>query len=143
MNIRKFDIAYLKIALIWADLSHATRKKVGAILVRDGQIISDGYNGTPAGHENSCEDEDGVTKWQVIHGESNAILKCARSGNSCEGSTLYITYSPCRDCSKLIAQAGIKRVVYIEEYRDRSGLDFLESLNIKIEKIEIPNEQTN
>ena len=132
---RKFDIAYIKIALMWADLSHATRKKVGAILVKNGQIISDGYNGTPSGFGNSCEDEKGETLWQTLHAESNAILKCAKFGDSCDGATLYITYSPCRECSKLIAQAGIKRIVYYEEYRDLSGVDFLISLGIEVEKI--------
>jgi len=136
MKLDRFDIAYLSMAQLWADLSHAVRKKVGAILVKNGQIISDGYNGTPHGYDNICEDEDGKTKWQTLHAESNAILKCAKHGNSCEDATLYITYSPCRECSKLIAQVGIKRVVYSEEYRDTSGLDFLRSLGIEVVKFE-------
>lgn len=137
---KKFDIAYLKIAMIWATLSHAKRKQVGAILVRNGQIISDGYNGTPSGVDNICEDEDGKTNWMTLHGESNAILKCSKHGNSCDGATLYVTYSPCRECCKLIIQSGIKRVVYYEEYRDTSGLKLLEMVNIKIEKINMINE---
>jgi dCMP deaminase len=131
---RRYDIAYLSMAIIWANLSHAKRKKVGAILVKDGQIISDGFNGTPSGYDNSCEIDD-TTRWEVLHAESNAILKCAKYGDSCNGATLYLTYSPCKECSKLIAQAGIARLVYIEEYRDTAGLDFLRSLNVIIEKI--------
>jgi len=137
MKQEKYDIAYLQMAQIWAGLSHAVRKKVGAIIVKQGQIISDGFNGTPNGYDNSCEDENGITRWETLHAESNAILKCAKFGNSCDGATLYITYSPCRECSKLIAQAGITRVVYIEEYRDISGLEFLKSLGVKVEKINI------
>lgn len=121
-------------AIVWSNLSHAKRKKVGALLVKDGRIISDGFNGTPHGFDNECEAGES-TRWEVLHAESNAISKCARFGNSCDGATLYITYSPCRECSKMIAQSGIKRVVYIEEYRDISGLLFLRELGITIDKI--------
>jgi len=109
----RYDKAYLNMATEWAKLSHCTRKKVGALIVKDGMIISDGYNGTPTGFENSCEIDNGhnLTKWYVIHGEANAILKCAKHGHSCDGATLYQTHSPCKDCSKLILQAGIKRLV--------------------------------
>lgn len=123
-------------AIVWSKLSQAKRKRVGAILVKDGQIISDGFNGTPTGYENACElpGED-KTRWEVLHAESNAILKCAKFGDSCNGATLYLTYSPCRDCSKMIAQAGIIRVVYMEEYHDISGIEFLRGLGVTVEKI--------
>jgi dCMP deaminase len=121
----KYDKAYLRIAREWGQLSYCKRKKVGAIIVKDRMIISDGYNGTPSGFENCCEDNEGLTKWYVLHAEANAILKVARSTQSCEGATLYITMSPCKDCSKLIHQAGIKRLVYLEGYKDNSGIDFL------------------
>jgi len=121
----KYDRAYLRIAREWGQLSYCKRKKVGAIIVKDRMIISDGYNGTPSGFENCCEDEQGLTSWYVLHAEANAILKVARSTQSCEGATLYITMSPCKDCSKLIHQAGITRVVYLEGYKDNSGIDFL------------------
>ena len=123
---RKYDIAYLKMAREWAKLSHCERKQVGALIVKDRMIISDGFNGTPSGFDNCCEDEEGKTKWEVLHAEANAILKVAASTQSAEGSTLYVTLSPCRDCSKLIHQAGIKKVVYSRAYRDTSGLEFLE-----------------
>ena len=122
---KKYDKAYLRIAREWGQLSYCKRKKVGAIIVKDRMIISDGYNGTPSGFENCCEDEEGLTSWYVLHAEANAILKVARSTQSCEGATLYITMSPCKDCSKLIHQAGITRVVYLEGYKDNSGIDFL------------------
>lgn len=128
----KFDKAYLRIAQEWGKLSHCHRKKVGAIIVKDRMIISDGYNGTPSGFENICEDEEGYTKWYVLHAEANAILKVASSTQSCRNSTLYITLSPCRECSKLIHQAGITRLVYHTEYKDRSGLDFLEKAGVEI-----------
>jgi len=114
MNIKqhKYDIAYLKMALEWGKLSHCKRKQVGALIVKDRMIISDGFNGTPSGFDNCCEDENGVTKWEVLHAEANAILKVASSTQSASGATLYITLSPCQQCSKLIHQAGIKRVVY-------------------------------
>jgi len=119
------DKRYLRMARIWAENSYCVRRKVGAILVKDQMIISDGYNGTPAGFENVCEDESGATKPYVLHAEANAITKVARSGNSSDGSTLYVTASPCVECSKLIIQAGIKRVVYNETYRISDGLDLL------------------
>lgn len=134
----KYDKAYLRMAEEWGKLSHCKRKKVGALIVKDRMIISDGYNGTPSGFENYCEDEDGYTKWYVLHAEANAILKVAASTQSCKGSTLYITLSPCQQCSKLIHQAGIKRVVYIEKYKDTSGVDFLEKAGVEI--IHLPNE---
>ena len=108
----KFDKAYLRMAVEWGKLSHCKRKQVGAIIVKDRMIISDGYNGTPSGFENCCEDQEGLTKWYVLHAEANAILKVAGSTQSCKNATLYITMSPCKECSKLIHQAGIKRVVY-------------------------------
>ena len=113
----KFDKAYLRIAREWGKLSHCKRKQVGAVIVKDRMIISDGYNGTPSGFENPCEDEEGYTKWYVLHAEANAILKVASSTQSCKGATLYITLSPCKECSKLIYQAGIKRVVYQSGYK--------------------------
>ncbi|CAM1348972.1 CMP deaminase [Tenacibaculum litoreum] len=128
----KYDIAYLKMANEWGQLSHCIRKKVGALIVKDRMIISDGYNGTPSGFENYCEDEEGYTKWYVLHAEANAILKVASSTQSCKGATLYITLSPCQQCSKLIHQAGIKRVVYASAYKDRSGLDFLEKAGVEL-----------
>ncbi|WP_133538069.1 deoxycytidylate deaminase [Tenacibaculum caenipelagi] len=135
----KYDIAYLKMATEWGQLSHCIRKKVGALIVKDRMIISDGYNGTPSGFENFCEDEEGYTKWYVLHAEANAILKVASSTQSCKGATLYITLSPCQQCSKLIHQAGIKRVVYASAYKDRSGLDFLEKAGVELTYL--PNEQ--
>ncbi|RZJ65359.1 MAG: dCMP deaminase family protein [Flavobacterium sp.] len=134
-KLNKYDKAYLRIAREWGQLSYCKRKKVGAIIVRDRMIISDGYNGTPSGFENSCEDPDGLTHWYVLHAEANAILKVARSTQSCEGATLYITLSPCRECSKLIHQSGIKRVVYQEGYKDDSGIIFLEKAGVKTELI--------
>jgi dCMP deaminase len=141
----KFDIAYIKMAQVWSELSYATRKKVGALIVKNNTIIADGFNGTPTGFENECEiainHEDGSfieyqTKWYVLHAESNALAKVAKSTQSSDGATLYITYSPCRECSKLILQAGIKRVVYLEEYRDISGLDFLRRAGVDVKKID-------
>lgn len=122
-------------ALEWGKLSHCNRKKVGALIVKDRMIISDGYNGTPSGFENPCEDEEGYTKWYVLHAEANAILKVAASTQSCVGATLYITLSPCRECSKLIHQAGIIRVVYIKAYKDGTGLDFLTKANVEVVQI--------
>ena len=129
---KKYDKAYMKMAHTWGELSHCERKKVGALIVKDRMIISDGYNGTPSGFENECEDENHYTKWYVLHAEANAILKVAASTQSCVGATLYITLSPCRECSKLIHQAGIKRVVYSLTYKDRSGLDFLEKAGVNL-----------
>jgi dCMP deaminase len=133
----RYDMAYLKMAKEWGKLSHCNRKKVGAIIVKDKMIISDGYNGTPSGFENFCEDEEGYTKWYVLHAEANAILKVARSTQSCEGATLYITLSPCKECSKLIHQAGITRVVFQEAYKDMSGLEFLEKAGVPV--VHLPN----
>lgn len=135
----KYDKAYLRIAREWGQLSHCKRRKVGALIVKDRMIISDGYNGTPTGFENFCEDDDGYTKWYVLHAEANAILKVAGSTQSCKGATLYITMSPCRDCSKLIHQSGIKRVVYHEDYKDNEGLKFLEKAGVLIEHIANPD----
>ncbi|WP_289749614.1 deoxycytidylate deaminase [Muribaculum intestinale] len=125
------DKRYLRMARIWAENSYCRRRQVGALLVKDQMIISDGYNGTPAGFTNVCEDEDGSTKPYVLHAEANAITKVARSGNSSEGSTLYITASPCMECSKLIIQAGIKRVVFNELYRLSDGLDLLANAGVE------------
>lgn len=132
----KYDIAYLRMAKEWSKLSYCKRKQVGAIIVKNKMIISDGYNGTPTGFENFCEDEEGYTKWYVLHAEANAILKVASSTNSAEGATLYITLSPCRECSKLIHQAGIKRVVYLNKYKDISGLEFLKRAGVNLQHIE-------
>lgn len=133
----KYDTAYLKMAQEWGKLSYCNRKQVGAIIVKDRMIISDGYNGTPTGFENICEDEEGYTKWYVLHAEANAILKVAASTQSCKGATLYITLSPCKECSKLIHQAGIIRVVYAQAYKDDSGLQFMEKAGIELKHIEI------
>ncbi len=132
----KYDKAYLRIAAEWSKLSYCKRKQVGAIIVRDRMIISDGYNGTPSGFENCCEDEAGLTQWYVLHAEANAILKVAHSTQTCENATLYITLSPCKECSKLIHQSGIKRVVYQNGYRDTSGIDFLAKAGVLVEHIE-------
>lgn len=131
------DRRYLRMAAIWAENSYCQRRKVGAIIVKDSMIISDGFNGTPSGFENVCEDESGVTKPYVLHAEANAITKVARSNNSSDGATLYITASPCMECSKLIIQAGIKRVVYNELYRITDGLDLLHRAGI--ECVHIPD----
>lgn len=129
----KYDRAYLKMADTWGQLSYCERKKVGALIVKERMIISDGYNGTPSGFENVCEDEDNYTKWYVLHAEANAILKVASSSQSCKGATLYITLSPCQECSKLIHQSGIIRVVYSKAYKDTSGLKFLEKAGVELE----------
>lgn len=131
----KFDKAYLRIAREWGKLSHCQRRQVGALIVKDRMIISDGYNGTPTGFENPCEDEEGYTKWYVLHAEANAILKVAGSTQSCKGATLYITMSPCKECSKLIHQSGITRLVYQINYKDNSGIDFLKKAGVEIEQI--------
>lgn len=133
----KFDRSYLEMARIWARNSYCQRRQVGALLVKDRMIISDGYNGTPAGFENVCEDENGVTKPYVLHAEANAITKVAKSGNSSLGATLYVTASPCLECAKLIIQAGITRVVYSDEYRISDGVDLLRRAGIVVEKIEV------
>lgn len=128
----RYDRAYLRMAHQWSKLSHCNRKQVGAIIVKDAMIISDGYNGTPAGFDNCCEDEEGNTQWYVLHAEANAILKVAKSTNNCKGATLYLTLSPCKDCSKLVLQAGITKVVYSNSYKDTEGIDFLKSAGIEI-----------
>jgi len=128
----KYDIAYLKMASEWAKLSHCKRKQVGALIVKDKMIISDGYNGTPTGFENACEDDENYTKWYVLHAEANAILKVASSTQSCKGATLYITMSPCKECSKLIHQSGIKRLVYANAYKDDTGLQFLKKAGVEL-----------
>ena len=133
--MEKFDHSYLVMAEIWAQNSYCKRRKVGALLVKDRMIISDGYNGTPSGFENICE-EDGVTKPYVLHAEANAITKVAKSGNSSEGATLFVTASPCLECAKLIIQSGIKRVVYRDEYRITDGIDLLRRAGIEVEKVD-------
>ena len=132
----RYDRAYLRLAASWAKLSHCQRKQVGAIIVKDAIIISDGYNGTPAGFDNCCENEIGETHWYVLHAEANAILKVAKSTNNCKDATLYLTHSPCKDCSKLVLQSGIKRLVYQEAYKDTSGIDFLKSAGLEVEQIQ-------
>lgn len=134
--MEKFDSRYIEMAAIWAKNSYCRRRQVGALLVKDKMIISDGYNGTPAGFENVCEDENGVTKPYVLHAEANAISKIAKSGNNSDGATLYVTASPCIECSKLIIQAGIRRVVYRDEYRLTDGVDLLRKAGIEVEKID-------
>jgi len=119
----------------WGLLSKCDRKKVGAIIVKNGMIISDGFNGTPTGFDNHCEDEEGYTKWYVLHAEANAILKVAKSTNSCEGAVLYLTLSPCRECAKLIHQSGIEKIVYINEYKDDSGIRFLRKAGVEIQQL--------
>lgn len=128
----KYDSAYLQMAATWGKLSYCKRKQVGALIVKDRMIISDGYNGTPTGFENVCEDENYDTKWYVLHAEANAILKVAGSTQSCNGATLYITLSPCKECSKLIHQSGIVRVVYTKAYKDTSGVDFLKKAGVTV-----------
>ncbi len=132
---RQYDVAYMDIAKRWALLSLCIKKKVGAIIVKDRMIISDGFNGTPTGFENICEDSDGKTHWYTLHAEANAILKIAASTQNSIGATLYITCAPCRDCSKLIYQSGIKRVVYGDEYKTKDGVDFLKQAGIEVQKI--------
>ena len=136
---RLLDSRYLRMAFTWAENSYCNRRKVGALIVKDKMIISDGYNGTPAGFENVCEDENGLTKPYVLHAEANAITKIACSSNSSKGATMYVTTSPCIECAKLIIQAGIKRVIYSEKYRLEDGLDLLRRANIEVVYIN-PNE---
>ena len=137
------DRRYLRMACIWAENSYCRRRKVGAIIVKNQMIISDGYNGTPSGFENVCEDEQGVTKPYVLHAEANAITKVARSNNSSDGATLYVTSSPCVECAKLIIQAGIKRVVYNEQYRLTDGVDLLGRAGVECIQIEDLNAIVN
>jgi dCMP deaminase len=136
-NGTKFDTRYIEMAHVWARNSYCKRRQVGALIVKDRMIISDGYNGTPSGFENICEDEDGLTKPYVLHAEANAITKVAKSNNSSEGATLYITDSPCMECAKLIIQAGIRRVVYDKKYRVTDGLDLLERVGISVEQLHV------
>ena len=126
------DLRYMRMARIWAENSYCKRRQVGALLVKNKMIISDGYNGTPSGFENNCEDENNVSKPYVLHAEANAITKVARSNNSSDGATLYVTASPCIECAKLIIQAGIKRVVYGEKYRLEDGINLLKKANIEV-----------
>lgn len=134
--MEKFDNSYMEMAAVWAANSYCKRRKVGALLVKDRMIISDGYNGTPSGFENICEDENGITKPYVLHAEANAITKVAKSGNSSNGATLYVTASPCIECAKLIIQAGIKRVVYRDEYRLTDGIDLLRRAGVEVVKVD-------
>ncbi len=138
--MNKFDERYLEMAQVWAKNSYCKRRQVGALLVKDRMIISDGYNGTPSGFENQCEDENDVTKPYVLHAEANAITKVAKSGNSSEGATLYVTASPCMECAKLIIQAGIRRVVYKDLYRITDGIDLLKSAGVECEQLDIKDE---
>jgi dCMP deaminase len=144
--VTRYDIVYMRMAMEWGKLSNARRKKVGALLVKSNTIIADGYNGTPSGFENECENpifdeagefKDYETKWYVLHAESNALAKVAKSTQSSDGSTLYVTLSPCRECSKLILQSGIKRLVYAEPYRDSAGLDFLKKAGVDVVQISL------
>lgn len=139
---KALDLRYIRMARIWAENSYCTRRQVGALIVKNKMIISDGYNGTPSGFENICEDENNVTKPYVLHAEANAITKIARSGNSSEGATMYVTASPCIECAKLIIQAGIKRVVYSEHYRLEDGINLLRRANIEVIYTN-PDEETN
>ena len=136
------DYRYLRMARVWAKNSYCKRRRVGALVVKEKMIISDGYNGTPSGFENICEDENGITKPYVLHAEANAITKLARSGNNSDGSTLYVTASPCIECAKLIIQAGIKRVVYGEKYRLTEGIDLLRRANIEVEYLNLGNNES-
>ena len=136
------DYRYLRMARVWAENSYCKRRRVGALVVKEKMIISDGYNGTPSGFENICEDENGITKTYVLHAEANAITKLARSGNNSDGSTLYVTASPCIECAKLIIQAGIKRVVYGEKYRLTEGIDLLRRANIEVEYLNLGNNES-
>ena len=138
---KELDSRYLRMARIWSENSYCQRRRVGALIVKDKRIISDGYNGTPSGFENVCEDEDHLTKPYVLHAEANAITKIARSNNNSDGSTLYVTDSPCVECSKLIIQAGIRRVVYAREYRLTDGIELLRRAGIEVEYHSINDEE--
>lgn len=133
----RYDRAYMRMALEWAKLSHCLRKQVGSLIVKDNMIISDGYNGTPTGFKNCCEDDKGDTLWYVLHAEANAIMKVARSTQSAKGATLYLTLSPCKECSKLVLQAGIERVVFLNAYKDQSGVEFLRNSGIDVSQLEL------
>ena len=128
----RYDKVYMKMALEWAKLSYCKRAQVGSLIVKDGMIISDGFNGAPTGYNNDCEDCDDKTHWYILHSEANAILKCAKNGVSCKDATIYLTHSPCRECSKLIYQAGLKRLVYNTEYRDNEGIEFLWESGVEV-----------
>ena len=141
MSVSKFDSRYLEMAYVWAKNSYCKRRQVGALIVKENMIISDGYNGTPSGFENICEDEYGVTKPSVLHAEANAITKVAKSGNSSKGATLYVTAAPCMECAKLIIQAGITRVVYSDEYRVTDGIDLLARAGIEVVKLNVKKEE--
>ena len=136
---RQLDLRYLKMARIWAENSYCVRRQVGALIVKDKMIISDGYNGTPSGFENICENDMGATKPYVLHAEANAITKVAKSANNCDGGTLYVTTSPCMECSKLIIQAGIKRVVFSEKYHNTEGLEILSKVGVEL--VHLPFEE--
>lgn len=138
---RLLDLRYLRMAAIWAENSYCVRRKVGALVVKEKMIISDGYNGTPSGFENVCEDDNGVTKPYVLHAEANAITKLARSGNNSDQATLYVTASPCIECAKLIIQAGIRRVVYAEQYRLNDGIDLLRRAGVEVEYLRINDDR--
>lgn len=140
-KLRLLDERYLRMARIWAENSYCKRRQVGALIVKDKSIISDGYNGTPSGFENLCEDENNKTKPYVLHAEANAITKVAKSSNSSDGATLYVTASPCIECSKLIIQAGIRRVVYSEEYRCNDGIELLRQADVQVDFVEIQDER--
>ena len=133
----KYDKAYLRIAKEWGKLSYCNRRQVGAIIVKDRMIISDGYNGTPSGFENFCEDDQGYTKWYVLHAEANALTKVAKSTQNTNGSTLYVTLSPCKECSKLMLQAGIRRLIYLTAYSDTAGLELLEKAGVEVRKLDL------
>ena len=139
---KKLDSRYLRMACIWAENSYCVRRKVGALVVKNNMIISDGYNGTPTGFENICEDENNVSKPYVLHAEANAITKLARSSNSSDGATLYVTASPCIECAKLIIQSGIKRVIYTEQYRLTDGVDLLKRAGIEVIYLDLNTENT-
>lgn len=136
-KLLELDKKYIRMAMIWAENSYCKRRKVGALVVKDKMIISDGYNGTPTGFENVCEDENGVSKPYVLHAEANAITKLAKSSNSSEGATMYCTASPCIECAKLIIQSGIKRVVYSEQYRLTDGVDLLVRAGVEVVYLEM------
>lgn len=138
---RQLDLRYLRMARIWSENSYCVRRQVGALIVKDKMIISDGYNGTPSGFENVCEDDMGQTKPYVLHAEANAITKVAKSANNCDGATLYITASPCIECSKLIIQAGIRRVVYSDSYRIEDGINLLKKVGIEVVQIQIDTDK--
>jgi dCMP deaminase len=134
LNIKKerYDKAYMRMALEWAKLSHCKRAKVGTLIVKDDMIISDGFNGSPTGFDNDCEDCNNETYWYVLHSEANAILKCAKNGSSCVGATVYLTHSPCKECAKMIYQSGIIRLVYNKNYRDNEGINFLKKSGLEV-----------